>query len=83
MAKKAFRLAQRSRFFCTRCGKEGIPIPRMQGQERKAGHLKKLYCIYCREELNHAEIKEEGYTYQDFMEDFENGVFLNQQIYIK
>ena len=65
-----------SRFFCTKCGKEGIPVYRKKGQERKGGHLKKLYCINCNEGVNHAEIKENGnYTYEDFLEEFNTGRF--------
>ena len=43
------------RFFCTRCGREGIPIARSTSALREKGHLKKLYCIYCQEEVNHYE----------------------------
>lgn len=65
-----------SRFFCTQCGNEGIPVQRKQGQERSSGHLKKLYCIYCKEEVNHVEIKEnDNYTYEDFREEYELGRF--------
>ena len=32
-----------SRFFCTKCGREGIPVHRKKGQQREGGHLKKLY----------------------------------------
>lgn len=67
-----------SRFFCTKCGREGIPIIRKQGKIREAGHLKKLYCIYCGEEVNHAEVREiGGYTYEDFKEEFEAGRFID------
>lgn len=65
-----------SHFYCTKCGKEGIPVQRKIGQERETGHLKRLYCIYCNEETNHAEIKENGiYTYEDFQEEFSLGRF--------
>lgn len=71
-----------SRFFCTKCGKEGIPIARLRGQERKSGHLKKLFCIYCNEEVNHVEIKEIGdYTYENFKEEFELGRFVDGNRY--
>ena len=65
-----------SHFYCTQCGNEGIPVQRKQGQERSGGHLKKLYCIYCKEEVNHVEIKEnDSYTYEDFREEYELGRF--------
>lgn len=66
-----------SRFFCTKCGREGIPIFRKKGKLREPGHLKKLYCMYCKEEVNHAEVREiGGYTYDDFLEEFEAGRFV-------
>ncbi len=67
-----------SRFFCTKCGREGIPVHRKKGQEREDGHLKKLYCMYCQEEVNHVEIKEYGnYTVDDFKQEYELGRFIN------
>ena len=56
-----------SRMFCCNCGKEGIPITRKFGHYRNAGHLKKLYCIYCGKEWNHVEIRPySSYNYNDF-----------------
>lgn len=75
-----------SRFFCTRCGKEGIPIQRKKGQERSSKHLKNLYCLYCGTECNHAEIRygDTHYTIEDFKEEFELGRFVDgQRIEIK
>ena len=78
---KTFQM-KTSRFFCTKCGKEGLPVHRKKGQERKGGHLKKLYCIYCGEETNHAEIKEnDNYTYETFREEFEAGRFVEGNRY--
>ena len=69
-----------SRFFCTQCGKEGLPVMRKQGQQREPGHLKKLYCIYCGKEVNHAEVREiGGYTEDDFKQEFELGRFVEGQ----
>lgn len=66
-----------SNFYCTKCGKKGIPIQRKMGQERKSGHLKNLYCLYCGMETNHVEIKDNdnNYTYQNFQEEFKAGRF--------
>lgn len=67
-----------SNFYCTLCGKKGIDIPRKKGQEREPGHLKNLYCIYCRTNTNHAEVREiGGYTYEDFLEEFKLGRFID------
>ena len=66
-----------SEFYCTKCGKKGIPIARKLGSQREAGHLKRLYCPFCREEVNHAEIRPFGeYDYEDFQLEFELGRFL-------
>ena len=76
---KYYKMAAPSRFFCTKCGQENmITIARKKGQEREVGHLKKLYCFFCKEEINHAEIKENNinYTYEDFLEEFNSGRFV-------
>lgn len=65
-----------SEFYCTKCGNKGIPIMRKKGQEREAGHLKKLFCLKCQEETNHVECKPfSHYEYEDFLFEFENGNF--------
>ena len=65
-----------SEFYCTKCGGRGIPIARRVGKQREAGHLKKLYCIYCKEEWNFAEVRPFGdYDYEDFLMEFRNGNF--------
>jgi len=66
-----------SRFFCTKCGNEGLPCNRKQSKQREPGHLKKLYCLHCGEEVNHAEIREiGGYTIEDFKREFNLGRFV-------
>lgn len=63
-----------SEFYCTKCGRRGIPIARKKGQQREPGHLKRLFCLYCQEEVNHAEIRPYGsYNYEDFKEEYELG----------
>lgn len=65
-----------SDFYCVKCGKRGIPIPRKGNGFRAAGHLKKLYCVFCGEETNHCEIRPVGhYILADFQEEFELGRF--------
>lgn len=66
-----------SDFYCTKCGNKTIPIPRKAGQDRDKGHLKKIYCLHCQECNNCAEVKPFGsYTYEDFLEEFELGRFV-------
>lgn len=58
------RFGDNSDFYCCKCGKKGMPVLRRRGAEREAGHLKKLFCIYCKQEWNHAECK--PYTHYDY-----------------
>lgn len=67
-----------NKFFCTECGKEGISVIRQENRQREIGHLKKLYCLNCKKETNHAEIREmEGYSQQDFQQEYELGRFVD------
>lgn len=67
-----------SEFYCTECGYKGIPIARKIGKEREAGHLKRLYCLHCNKETNHAEIRPFGkYNIEDFEKEFSLGRFKN------
>ncbi len=61
-------------FYCINCGKKGIPIQRKKGHQHGSLHMKKLFCIYCHEEVNHVECK----TLKDvekFKKNFEKGVY--------
>ena len=72
------RFSSISDFYCTKCGNKGIPVVRKNGKKKEAGHLKKLYCIYCNQETNHVEIRDdEKYTYNDFKIEFDNGNFID------
>lgn len=65
-----------SNFYCTKCGKKGIGIIRQPNLRREAGHLKKLYCVYCNKETNHVECRGFGrYNYDSFLIEFNNGNF--------
>ena len=66
-----------SDMYCTYCGRKNIPIPRKAGQEREPGHLKKMYCIYCKKTVNMVEVKDfgTGYTVDDFKWEYDNGNF--------
>lgn len=63
-------------FYCTQCGKCGIPVPRKLGSLRECGHLKMLYCIFCGKVTNHAEcISGSAYSAKIFEEEFQSGNF--------
>ncbi len=52
---------------------------RNEAAQRGRGHLKKLYCLYCKEEVNHYEC----YNEQDvkkFKMKFERGDFKNDSL---
>lgn len=67
-----------SDMYCTECGNRGLSIPRIAGQYREPGHLKKLFCICCNKTTNHAEVRPFGaYNLEDFREEFELGRFVN------
>lgn len=63
-------------FYCTQCGKKGIPIARNTGKYKKPGHLKKLYCLNCKIDINHAECVEFScYDSEMFRKEFQAGNF--------
>ena len=65
-----------SEFWCTKCGKKGLPVWRKIGQAREDGHLKKLYCFNCKMETNHVECKSiTPYSYEDFKLEYEYNNF--------
>lgn len=69
-----------SQFFCTKCGHSTIPIQRHNGGYREPGHLKNLYCPYCREEHNCVEVRPDNskYTFDDFQLEFQAGNFTKE-----
>ena len=68
-----------SEFYCTQCGKKGIPIIRKDSRNRESGHLKKLYCLTCGQETNHVECKIfSRYTHNEFLIEFNNHNFTSE-----
>lgn len=70
------------KFYCTQCGKEGIPVVRKNGNFREKGHLKKLWCLNCKQETNHAEITAK-YTVDMFLYEFNHNNFVNGDRVVK
>lgn len=70
-----------SEFYCTRCGTKGMPLARKMGKQRENGHLKKIYCLHCKMETNHVEIRpfDYEYTVEDLKRDIENNVYEGRQ----
>lgn len=61
-------------FYCTHCGNRGLNVWRNQASQRGRGHLKKLYCPYCKTEVNHYECYDEK-DVKRFFRKFNNGSF--------
>ena len=79
---RRYNMCDPSDFYCTSCGQKNmLTVSRKQGQAREPGHLKKLFCFNCKEEVNHAEVRPMimTYTYEDFQEEFESGRFVDGQ----
>lgn len=64
-------------FFCLNCGKQNMPIHRNTGRMKEAGHRKKLYCPWCKEEVNHVECRTQE-DIEQFKQDFEAGLFVEE-----
>lgn len=65
------------KFYCLLCGKAGIPLRRKVGFQKEALHRKKLYCPFCKTEVNHIEVRTLDEEL-NFKEDFKNGVYKNE-----
>ena len=46
-----------SKFLCIQCDSSTF-LPRKLSKKKELGHLKKLYCLKCKEEVNHLEKRE-------------------------
>ena len=64
-------------FFCIKCGNKGIPLRRKKGHQHGRFHRKKLYCPYCKIEINHIECKTLD-DIEEFKINFENGVYADE-----
>lgn len=63
--------------FCLNCGNKGIPIYRQRNKMRETGHRKALYCIHCRETVNHYECRTPNEAVE-FKERFSAGEFAEE-----
>lgn len=64
-------------FYCMKCGKKGIPLARKKGFQHGKMHRKKLYCLFCKEEVNHIECRTFA-DVEEFKENFEMGVYKDE-----
>ena len=64
-------------FYCINCGKKGIMLPRKVSMKHSRMHRKKLYCIYCKTEVNHIECRTEE-EIEKFKRNFEKGAYKDE-----
>ena len=64
-------------FYCLKCGNKGLGIFRNVGFQRERFHRKKLYCPFCKEEVNHIECKTPE-EIEELKKNFENGVYRDE-----
>ena len=63
-----------NQFYCSECGFK-MELPRQKSKKRETGHLKRLYCCRCKQEINFVECNNTSYSYIDYLRDKENGIF--------
>ena len=63
-----------SSFYCPKCGKKAMDLPRPRSLTRQAFHRKKLYCPWCRETYNCIACRNE-IERQVFIPNWEDGVY--------
>jgi hypothetical protein len=61
-------------FYCMNCGKKTFELYRKEGFQHGRLHRKRLYCPYCRCEVNAIECKD-YLDVVEFKENFANGVY--------
>ena len=77
MARTNVRKMKNHDFYCLKCGKKGLNVYRRQGHQHGKYHRKKLYCFYCKEEVNHMECRNQA-EIDEFKVAFERGEFIDE-----
>ncbi len=66
-------------FYCTRCGKKGIPLGKEIEKTEEEGRLQRLFCFSCNKETNHAEVvRGSRYDKKIFIDELKSGNFDKQ-----
>ena len=66
-----------SEFYCLKCGQKSFPLLRKASFQKEAGHRKKLYCVHCKEEINHIECRNIEEV-EIFKENFKKGMYIDE-----
>ena len=65
------------KFYCMKCGRAGIPIMRPDSRRHERHHRKKLFCLYCKTEVNHIECTNTD-EINEFLENFKEGAYVDE-----
>jgi hypothetical protein len=68
---------EQHKFFCIQCAREGLPIQRKVNHKYGKHHMKKLWCPWCKMEMNHIECRNDQ-EIKEFKENYAAGVYKNE-----
>lgn len=57
MARINIRNMENHDFYCMKCGCKGLNVYRQTGRQHSKFHRKRMYCYYCKKELNFIECR--------------------------
>ena len=65
-----------STFYCTECANK-ISLPRLKSKQREKQHLKNIYCIKCKYQVNHYEVRDcdNDFIFEEFLQQVKNKEF--------
>lgn len=64
-------------FYCINCGKKSMELHRKVGFQHGKDHRKKMWCPWCKAEINHIETRNLDEEFK-FREAFNNGSFTEE-----
>lgn len=64
-----------SDFYCCNCATKGMPIARKLSKQKEVEHYKVIYCLVCKQELNHIEVREFDHNKEDVVRDIKEGKY--------
>ena len=65
-------------FYCVKCGNKGIPISRRANKFSSKMHLKELWCVHCKDTINHVECTSEE-DVERFKRRFQEGYYIGKE----
>lgn len=65
-----------SDFYCLNCGNK-VVVPRSRSFQKEQFHRKRLWCIKCKVEVNHVQVRNEAEK-EEFLKQFAEGAFAQE-----